>query len=50
MYFVMNVKFLLLYQVSSYSTQLMCIPKEIFIAKQNLVLLCVCYILCALEV
>ena len=34
MYFVVDVKSLLLHQVKSYSTQLICIPHEIFIEKK----------------
>ena len=34
MYFVFNVKSLLLYRVNSYSTELMCMPHYIFITKQ----------------
>ena len=34
MYFVFDVKSALLHRVNSYSTQLICIPKEIFIEKK----------------
>ena len=37
MYFVFNVKSLLLYRVNSYSTQLMRMPHELFITKKELV-------------
>ena len=34
MFFVVDVKSLLLHRVNSYSTQLICIPNEIFIEKK----------------
>ena len=34
MYFVVDVKSLLLHRVNAYSTQLICIPNEIFIEKK----------------
>ena len=34
LYFVVNANLFLLYRVNKYSTQLMCIPNEIFIAKK----------------
>ena len=34
MYFVVDVKSLLLHRVNSYSTQLICIPNKIFIEKK----------------
>ena len=36
MYFVVGVKSLLLHRVNLYSTQLICIPNEIFIEKEIL--------------
>ena len=46
MCFVINVKSLLHYQVNSYSTKLMCIPNDIFIAEKFCFIVRLLYFVC----